>query len=318
MVTAELIFLASYAISFVRAFKSPFNPKAPWHLDVLAISFSFSYVWAIPAVLLGALIGVTQSELAVPRILRPLKGHTDLQNPWATSVEPVDNLETNSICKFVQRPDLDGRLRHGGIPSWRPDKWATFSDHFPEAWRRATRRSGRLCLLSVVLVGLGTIAGLLLSSRTPPGGFGCRTAAELTVFSSYLASFMFQYVLAKLPLSTMVHFRMTMIKDVLFAGIVASVVLTTQLGILNRPDCWSHWGREGVWLPQITKDVVEDRLKCEYPLVIFLTVVVLFGICGFIGWSHRLGLRVYLQRDDGRSNARAFDYSCRNTSLTQK
>jgi hypothetical protein len=277
--------MASYAISFVRAFKSPFVPSAPWHLDILSIGFSFAYVWAIPAVLLGALIGSTQSELAVPRIL------------------------------FLRKPNLEERLRNGAVPSWRPDKWAKAPVHSSETRRNAIRRSAGLSFLAVFLVLLGTVTGLLLSGRIPPEGFGCRAAAETTVFSSYLLSFIVQYALARLGLPIMRHFWLVMAKDIISAGIVAAVIFTTQVGILNRSDCWSLWGKTGVCLPQISKDIVGRRLGFEYPLIIFLTISILFCICAFVGWNYRLALRVYLQRDDGGSNARRFYHRGRHKYL---
>src|SRR5438045_2965696 len=72
VICAQVIFIAGYAINYIKTFEADPAIGNWWNLDMHSLAFSTTYLWVIVAVLLGSLIGVSQSEQAVERILHRL------------------------------------------------------------------------------------------------------------------------------------------------------------------------------------------------------------------------------------------------------
>ena len=80
----------------------------------------------------------------------------------------------------------------------------------------------------------------------------------------------------------------------------------TQIGIFNRCSCYTQWGRTGLALPE-RPDVAAtlfSRLKKHYFAITFVCISIeLMVIPLFICFRYQDGLRVFIQRDDCKSNA---------------
>ncbi len=92
------------------------------NLEIHSIAFSALFFWVIPAVFLGSVIGVSQTEVRIRRILE--RFHGDLQDDFEGLEE-----ERNQLRAFVGS-DWD-RVFKGGLYSWRPLHWYTESSGEP-------------------------------------------------------------------------------------------------------------------------------------------------------------------------------------------
>ena len=84
-----------------------------------------------------------------------------------------------------------------------------------------------------------------------------------------------------------------------------AIVMVTQWGIMNRCSCWDMWGLTGLHLPQIPEEIpgLMHFIRYEAPWIVFTAILVqlLFGAA--VCWWYWDAVKVYIQRDDGASNA---------------
>lgn len=254
-------------------------------MEAHSIAFSAQYFWIIPAVFLGSTIGVSQTEAAIPRILRRFQ--VDIQRlKLPTVVLPNDCLENKAK-----------RVFHGGIYSWQPQK------------RRRSRTSMTCHYLSYLVVIMGTAAGMMVSAFVPPDGWDCRHNGEILILLAWLLSARVDVMLEFLwpnEHDQRKLFWTTGIKDLLVTVATMGGVITTQLGVFNRCSCYTLWGKTGLALPQMP-DIAETlfhRLNTVYPAITFTSIgIELVIVPLFICAQYTDALRTYVQRDDRGSNA---------------
>lgn len=83
------------------------------------------------------------------------------------------------------------------------------------------------------------------------------------------------------------------------------LVVATQIGIFNKCSCYTLGGKTGLTLPQIpiVKSALEHRLELQYPAITVTGVVAqLVVFPGIIVARYYAAVRVFLQRDDGKSS----------------
>jgi hypothetical protein len=83
------------------------------------------------------------------------------------------------------------------------------------------------------------------------------------------------------------------------------LVAATQIGIFNKCSCYTNDGWTGLALPEIpgVKTILEGRLKLHYPVLTVMAIVAqLLVFPGIILWRYYSAIRVFLQRDDRKSN----------------
>jgi hypothetical protein len=80
VLVAQGVFISSVAISFAKTLAAKPGPSNYINIEAHSIAFSAIYFWIIPAVLLSSVIGVSQSELAIPRILEHFKEGMNNEN----------------------------------------------------------------------------------------------------------------------------------------------------------------------------------------------------------------------------------------------
>ena len=252
------------------------------NVEAHSIAFSAQYFWVISAVFLGSVIGVSQTEAAIPRILRRFQIDVERLNLPNKVRLPNDCLEDNEKRTF-----------HGGVYSWQPQRSHLFHN-----------------ILSHVIVIMGTATGMIISALVPPDGWNCRHYAEILILFAWLLSAQIDRWLSHLwALDKANHTKLfwsTCFKDLLFTIATMGGIITVQVGVFNRCECYTLWGRTGLPLPEMP-DIAQTlfyRLNTVYPGIAFTCIgleLVVVPLCIFIRYID--ALRTYVQRDDRMSNA---------------
>ena len=258
------------------------------NVEAHGIAFSALYFWIIPAVFLGSIVGVSQTEAAIPRILRRFQVDVERLNLPNKVILPNQCLE-----------DKEKRIFHGGIYSWRS--------------RRCTPSNTYLTYQNVIpylVMIIGTAASMFVSALVPPDGWDCRHNGEILISIAWLLSALADDLLNHVwPLNEKNQkrvFWITGVKDLLVTIATMGGIIVTLVGVFNRCSCYTLWGKTGLALPEMP-DIAETlfyRLNTAYPAITFTSIgmeliVIPLAIC--IRYSD--ALRTFVQRDDKKSNA---------------
>ena len=295
IIVALIFFIGAVAIAIFRtaaaAGHNALSGTVFINVEAHSIAFSAQYFWIIPAVFLSSVIGVSQTEAAIPRILRRFQGDLDRLN-LPTKVHMP------SRCLKDPREDKR-RIFHGGIYSWQPSKWQ-YKSHPPDFSH---------ALLSYAILILSTGTGMVVSGFVPPDGFNCRHFGQLFIWTAWIISAQADLLLNYMwPLSSNKLnnlFWMTLVKDLLITVATMGGIVVSQLGFFNRCSCYTRLGRTGLALPErpnIAQTLLE-RLHSTYPAVTFSSIgIMLVMVPLYLDYRYRDALRVFVQRDDRRSN----------------
>ena len=195
--------------------------------------------------------------------------------------------------------DDEQRIFHGGIYSWQPN----VSKSSTTFWTVHN-------VLPLLVVIVGTVTGLLVSGYVPPDGWECRSWGELLISFVWFLSAGFNVLIDYFwPLNKRTQrtlFWTMLIKDSVATAATMGGIIATQLGIFNRCGCYTNWGSTGLALPQMP-DVAETlfrRLSTAYPAITFTGIAIeLIVFPVFLCIWYIDALRIFVQRDDRRSNA---------------
>ena len=86
---------------------SDLNNQVFINIEAHSIAFTALYFWVIPLVILGSVIGVSQTKAAIPRILKRFQAE----------------LPSDAHLPYEGFHELDVRTFQGGIYSWQPAKY---------------------------------------------------------------------------------------------------------------------------------------------------------------------------------------------------
>ena len=320
IIVAQIFFISTIAIAFGRApaAASGKNPSTYINIEVHSVGFSALYFWVIPTVILGSVIGVSQTENAIPRILRRFQkdiNHTfpDLNDRLPNDhINGPDNSEIPATCI---------RERHGGIYSWRPSHIRRSHVQWLEG-RRESRPCGKsrnnstfrrfrhffslrpgslACAQLLVFASLAT--GVIISVLVPPVGYGCRGIGETAIILAWILN----GFLDSIPIPNQhLEFWLTFIRDLITTLATLIGIAVTQVGVFNQCSCFTLWGLTGLEIPQdVSVDAaLQYGIKTIYPAIAFLGIVLQLVIFpGIIICQYSRALRVFLSRDDNTSNA---------------
>lgn len=317
IVVALTFFVGSVGVAFGRTASAANVSSTTTFVNVEAHSIAFSalFFWIIPAVFLSSVIGVSQTENAIPRILQRFQADLDRLEFGSDIRLPNEYTEKRQgeCRKHCQTECLDCSQRrkfYGGIYSWQPAKWQSRT-HEPLVAGIIIQT-----ILPIVIVVTATAAGFWISYLVPPEGWNCRHRGEIPILAAWLVSAIFDRALKNsLPLIGDYyawHFWLTFVKDFLLTAVTMGIVIFVQVGLFNRCECYTKWGQTGLALPQTpaVKDILNRRLLGAYlgpavGAIVFQLIVVPFLI------HHEYGnaIRVFTQRDDGLSNMEWFGWS---------
>lgn len=331
IIIALLIFIGAIGIALGRtASAGAFSETTFINVEAHGIANSALYFWIIPAVVLSSIIGVSQTQAAIPRILRRLQ--TDLRLSSLPQQEKIMPLNERLVT-LNNRLDPDERKFYGGIYSWQPARWqwgrSARDSHYtvarslsaygllhreppPAEHKVIISTSGKwngFTLSAYSSVIIGTITGMIISSLVPPDGWSCRHIGQLWTCMTWILSAgldtLFNYIVPLKDETQTLLFWLTLIKDILITSATVAWVIVLHVGFLNRCDCYTKWGRVALALPEMPQiaDKLSYRISTIYPGVAFVSIVVeLIVIPSIISFRYWDALRVFIQRDDGLSN----------------
>lgn len=350
------------------------------NLEVHSIAFSALFFWLIPAVFLGSVIGVSQTEERIRCILE--RFHRDLEREFEELAKERKRLES-----FVGN-DWD-RVFNGGLYSWRPLHWyyessrepdtvnyhlvnsaqnsssnpasngfqspgpapyqrapnyeavvheqsetsmapsppstkAPFTRHHPHHQNYFKKWWNYQKVAPYLIVLIPTLAGTSTSGRVPPEGWNPRVNGQVCgIFIPWLISVQLDFILDQLfsqsaetreklfwKFPWWKHEKRTRLFTVMYIKDVAATLVTivytlfTILGSLNRCSCWMS-DTTGLVLPQQpdVDEILRHRLNVDYPAFIFSGIAIELLVVPFCVWfKYSDALRVFVQRDDGKSN----------------
>ena len=309
---AQFFFIGAVGIAIFRTAAAASNSTTSdtvfINVEAHSIAFSALYFWIIPAVFLSSIIGVSQTEAAIPRILRRFQVDLARMALPENLTVPEDCVDDDGLVlprtiKSLNEclKDDQKRVFHGGVYSWQPSNVKA---------SRAGSLWGIRGLLPYSIVILSTLAGTLVSSLVPPVGFDCRNGAEIILCIIWILSAQADRLLIGLWSQNSDRrktlFWVTTIKDFLATTATMGGIVVTQIGIFNRCDCYTNWGKTGLALPQMpdVASVLIDRLSMDYPLITFLCIAIeIIVVPLLIYFQFRHAFRVFVQRDDRQSNA---------------
>lgn len=335
IVVAQIFFIATVGIAIFRTAASAGGHSRSdtvfVNLEIYSIAKSAQYFWIIPAVFLSSVIGVSQTEAAIPRILRRFQLDLDRVNASQKVQMPNKCLD-----------DDHGRIFKGGIYSWQPlpsskplkatqlsvatagyerlnesSAPATSASNMPVAWEAPPTGDGRSrpsdnghVLFPYPIMVLGTLTGMLVCAFVPPEGWSCRQWGEILICIAWLLSaqidVLFKHQWGSDPRGDGTLLWMTFVKDLVFTAATMGGVVVTQIGVYNRCSCYTRWGATGLALPEQPDLAITllDRLNTLYPAIIFTSIVIqLVLVPLYLCKRYPDAVRVYLQRDDRKSNA---------------
>ena len=293
IIIALSIFIGAVGIAVGRtASAGAFSETIFINIEAHGIATSAMYFWVIPAVFLSSVIGVSQTQAAIPRILRRLENELRLLELPQKKIEALNELKS-----LHERPGNDNDERrkfYGGIYSWQPaksGKWNGFA------------------LSAMLIVIIGTITALTISGLVPPDGPDCRQIGELCMCVAWILSAYLDTIFSYKDEDQALWFYGTLTKDILTAIGTLGWVILVNVGYLNRCDCYTMWGSVGLALPEMPQvaDKLGHRINTTYPGIAFASISLqLIVIPSIIGIRYLDALRVFVQRDDGLSNAEWF------------
>lgn len=203
----------------------------PYYIAHTALYFN-----VLPAILLSAIIGVSQDRDSIPHILKQLRSDTkdDLMLP--------DGL------------DFWKRITSGAIYSWQPKKWQCLTFNGRDAcWKRWL-----IAVLSWSIVLSGCLVAIYLAYTAVPTGFGCREIGMSSTLGMWILSASFD-IYAERSFKPKGCYTLVFLKDLICSLAVVLYHVTTYLGMYNRCSCWTKFGAGA--LPFATEPQVSEELQ---------------------------------------------------------
>ena len=303
IMVAQAFFIGTVAIAFGRTVSAAVSSSSTSvfiNVEAHSIAFSALYFWVIPIVIISSIIGVSQTEGAMPRILRRFKTDLDRTFPGMNVALPNDCLDSSHT-----------RVFHGGLYSWQPAKRPLHNGNKKGKFMNRVKITIQSGFLPSALIVAGSLTAIIVSYLVPPDGWDCRNIGEVVITLAWVISAqldtLFGYLVPYTRKRRTLVFWVTGVKDLIVTLSTMLGIVATQIGVFNRCACYTRWGRTGVALPEMpdVKKILIHRMQTVYPAVIFTCIgVQLIIVPSYICIRYRHAVRVFLQRDDGRSNAK--------------
>lgn len=166
---AEIFFIAGWLIALIKAAAAePSSSNWP-NVEVHSVAFSGMYLWVTSAVVLGSVIGASQTEGSIPRLLQAFEYDlTEIQGQLSRRPSATHREET-SWCKTGVE-----RAIHGGLNNWRPRKLSSRQRSVAISnWNLAA-----FITVSLVVLSASYLTAIFLSYIVPPRGLNCRHIPE--------------------------------------------------------------------------------------------------------------------------------------------
>ncbi|KAF1955510.1 hypothetical protein CC80DRAFT_493009 [Byssothecium circinans] len=222
---AEVFFIGGWVIALIKAAASEPNPTNWPNVEVHSVAFSGLYLWVASAVVVASVIGSSQTEASIPRLLQGFEYHlTEARARHGARRPSQDHRNEVGWCETGQN-----RAIYGGLSSWRPTKWTNRSKDFGIS----TLMMAGFVGAAMIMVGASYLAAIVLSYNVPPRGPNCRHIPETMMFVFWLISFALEYLFERW-LKDGWLFWSVFAKDLVCALGNVGIVAITQWGIMNR------------------------------------------------------------------------------------
>ncbi|KAK7190822.1 hypothetical protein PSPO01_02985 [Paraphaeosphaeria sporulosa] len=290
---AESFFIGGWLIALLKAALSEPSSNNWPNVEVHSIAFSGMYLWITSAVVLGSLIGASQTEGSIPRLLQAFEYQLTQVHGQLSRRPSATHREESGWCKTGIE-----RAIHGGLNNWRPRKWSSRQRSLDISnWQMVS-----YVMVALIALGASFLTAIVLSNFVPPHGMNCRHIPQTVMLTIWLVSFLLECGFELwLPQGL---FWAVYCKDMIAALMNVGTIVITQWGIMNSCACWSMWGMRGLHLPQMldVKHELMHYTRHVAPWITFMAILFQFLFCAAIIWRYWDAVRVYIQRDDMMSN----------------
>ena len=171
---AETFFIGGWAIALVKAAATDPNSTNWPNIEIHSVAFSGLYLWVTCAVIIASVIGSSQTQASIPRLLQAFEYHlAEGRAKHDTQRPSKDFRDEIGWCRTGQQ-----RAIYAGLSSWRPTKWTDRSRSFHTS---AFMMAGFVGA-ALIIVGTSYAAAIVLSHYVPPQGPTCRHVAESMMY----------------------------------------------------------------------------------------------------------------------------------------
>lgn len=306
VLVAEFVFIAVFLINIIRL-QSGENKRLTsttrGNIEMHSIGFSALFFWLIPSVYTAALIGTSQTEKAIPRILTRFK--RDLRR-WKIKVDLPDVSGVSTKCS---------KRRWYNPKRWlNPSRWLTSERwlHGMYSWQPLQRKPTKHAIFPFFIVGDAILTGVLITYFVPPRGWMCRTWGESYFFFGWLGSYFLSTFISWIPKRDWfphgARFSIMLLKDLAVTSLIIAWILITQIGCYNKPECYMHGDTSGLVLPEqeAAYDKLQRGLRFGGSYVTILSLGIVFQVVlvlGWIYWRYASSIWTLTQRDNNANEA---------------
>jgi hypothetical protein len=299
------------------------------NIEAHSIAFSALLLWIIPAVYFSSIIGVSQMDEEIPRKLEHFQ--KQLKNLQAQSrlrsAESSQSLSTlakfpSDLSAIPEELRLDdyknqdsntakreiARLKY---PSWLETR-AIYSCQPALLWENRLL-DGRplisLCtktacqVISWLLVTSSFAIAIGISYTVPPHGNICRPRWQIAALFAWVGSWVLDFAILRWRLKGYDYWFLY-VKDLIAGSFIVALILGVQGGILNRCSCYSD-PKDGTIknpLDPLVGQPLNNLFNHEWLGVTVAGIAIQVVVSAVISWWFIAAFRVYLQRNDGKSN----------------
>ena len=259
------IFFGAIWIAFDK--KSPASSMINEGITPYYIAHTALYFSILPAILLSAIIGVSQDRDSIPHILYQLRSDTK------DDMIMLDNL------------DFWKRITSGGIYSWQPKKWQCLTSNDGDGcWRRRL-----IAVLSWSSVLSGWLVAIRIAHTAPPTGFSCREIAIISTLGLWIFSVSFN-IYAERSFKPRSCYTLVFLKDLICSLAIVVYNVFVYLGMYNRCSCWTKFGRGPLSFglePQISEELNEKMSNEWARLIVILVTWQMLFVLVICALSHK-------------------------------
>ncbi len=284
MLGALFGFLTAIVFKYLYIGLNAYDEYNPQHIQIWSLSSSMVMIWPVVEVFLGAIIGAPRTAESTLFILEQLQNDVPAVAHYISGPGPAETADDQKATQFD----------NGVVAYFRPDRWSG-------RCRRVDAVTTSLIeVAALVIVATGSLSAVWLAAWVPPEGGNCRTWNKAFMFGVYVFGGVMQLCINAWPrcrLSTWGRVYATAVLDGVVFVVFALNIFLTQVGILNCPGCYAvevKDGVRGVLLPSLSWEVIQPRLKREYPLILAQCLILQFVFVAAIWSKFALARRVFM------------------------
>jgi hypothetical protein len=170
---AEIFFIGGWLIALIKAASSEPNSNNWPNVEVHSVAFSGMYLWITSAVVLGSLIGASQTEGSIPRLLQAFEYKLTQVQGQLSRRSSATHREGSEWCGTGIE-----RAIHGGLNNWRPRKWSSRQRSLDISnWHMSS-----FVMVAMLALGASFLTAIVLSNFVPPQGLNCRHIPQTLMY----------------------------------------------------------------------------------------------------------------------------------------